>query len=329
MAMEVCRKKTSCGKKIASIDIGSHTARMLISEFVDSPQLFRPVARRSAYTSLGEGFKGNEEGDISNEAIARTVNVLQKFVSSAKRYGVDEFRAVSTGVVRRAGNRKNFIDSVKARSGIDVELISGSREALLTRRGVLHGSGNVDSGSNVIFDLGGGTTEFIWGEDDNLRIKSLPVGALVLTQGYFNSDPPGEDEIPALSSEIDLILKRGLSREKDSLNNIKLTVSGGTATTLAAIIKGFGVRKIVPEKINGLIIERAQIETLFNHMTSMPLSRRRRIKGMEQGRAGVILAGALAVLRIMYFFKCTEMMVSYSDILEGIIISYILEGDNE
>jgi exopolyphosphatase / guanosine-5'-triphosphate,3'-diphosphate pyrophosphatase len=323
-ALAPIKRADICGKKIASIDIGSHTTRMLIAEFSDSPKVFKALARRRVYTNLAEGFKGGEKGDISEEAIARTTYALRAFAGLAKKYGVDEFYAVSTGVARRAVNSKYFIDSAKKKSGIDVEIISGEREGLLTRRGVAYGSGAVESGSHVIFDLGGATTEFIWGRENALKIKSLPIGALILTQGYFDSDPPGEDKVLALSNSIDTILDQGLSVEASGLHNVLLTGSGGTATTLAAIINRFGVREIVPEKINGLVVERDQIQNLFNRMSSMPLSRRRRIKGMEQGRAGVILAGALSILRIMNFFNIKEMKVSYSDILEGILISYIL-----
>jgi exopolyphosphatase / guanosine-5'-triphosphate,3'-diphosphate pyrophosphatase len=311
------------GKKIASIDIGSHTARMLIAEYVDSPEIFKPLARSRVYTHLAEGFKGGGGGDIREEAIERTIRALRVFVRSAKKYGVDEFYAVSTGVTRRAGNSKYFIDSVKAKSGLEIEIISGEKEALLTRRGVIYGSGEVESGSHVIFDLGGATTEFIWGQEQDLKINSLSIGALVLTQEYFDLDIPGEDKVLSLSNKLDAILDQGLSRKTANPVNVRLTGSGGTATTLAAIINGFGVREITPERINRLVIERDQIQRLFNRMCSMPIGKRKRVKGMEQGRAAVILAGALSILRIMNFFKCTEMTVSYSDILEGILISNI------
>jgi exopolyphosphatase / guanosine-5'-triphosphate,3'-diphosphate pyrophosphatase len=317
------------GKRIASLDIGSHTARMLLAEFTDSPQLFKALARKRVFTHLAEGFKGDGEADLTEGAVARTSEALKKFAVAAKKYGVDELLALSTGVARRARNKRYFLDSVKDRSGIDVKIISGEREALLTRRGVIHGSGNIESDSHIIFDLGGATTEFIWGKEGTLKIKSLPLGALVLTQEYLHSDPPEDDMIGAMSTGIDSILARGLSREKKTLNNIQITGSGGTATTLSAIINGLGVREIIPERINGLVVSRDRVENLFSRIRSMSVSRRKKIRGMEQGRAGVIIAGALVVSRIMDFFHSKEMAVSYSDILEGILISYIMGEKNE
>lgn len=330
MTIKLNKSKDSLiGKKIASIDIGSYTTRMLVAEFTGYPHLFRALARKRVYTHLAEGFTGTGKGGLTDDAVERTAKALKNFVVSAKKLGVDEFCAVATGAARRASNKRFFLNSVNNKSGIDVKIISGEREALLTRRGVIYGSGNIEPDSHVIFDLGGATTEFIWGEEKDLQINSLPIGALVLTQGYLNSDPPEDKMIRVLSTEIDSILARGLLKGKKRVNNIRLTGSGGTATTLAAIINRFGVREIAPERINGLIIERNQIEKFFNNIKSMPISKRQKIKGMETGRAGVIIAGTLAVSRIMQFFNAEELTVSYSDILEGVLISYIMGEDNE
>lgn len=328
--MDFNRDMTSLkGKRIASLDIGSHTARMLIAEFTDSPQLFKALARKRIYTRLAEGFEKDGAGDLSEGAIARTSEALKRFSITAKRYGVDELIALSTGVTRQARNKRHFIDTVKDSTGIDVKIISGEREAILTRSGVIHGSGNIESDSRVIFDLGGATTEFIWGQEEELKIKSVPLGALLMTQEYFHSDPPKDDMIRALSTGIDSILEMGLSRERKKLNNIQITGSGGTVTTLSAVINRIGVSEIAPEKINGMVIKLDQVERIFDRIRFMPISKRQNIKGMEKGRASVIIAGTLLVSRIMDFFHSKEMTVSYSDILEGILISYIMGEDNE
>jgi exopolyphosphatase/guanosine-5'-triphosphate,3'-diphosphate pyrophosphatase len=302
---------------------------MLIAECTGSTRFFKALARRRVYTHLGEGFKGNEKGDLTEGAVERTAGAIKSFVASARKFGVDEFHAVSTGVSRRAVNKRYFLDSIKTKAGIDVEIISGRREAILTRMGVIYGSGRSGSDSRVIFDLGGATTEFIWGDESDLKIKSLPFGALVLTHDCVNSDPPGSDAVRAISDRVAAILDHGLSKEKKKLADILLTGSGGTATTLAAIINHLGVREITPERINGLVIELDRIEQLINRIKFLPVSGRQKIKGMEKGRAEVILAGALAVAGIMHFFNRMEMKVSYSDILEGILISFILGEENE
>jgi exopolyphosphatase / guanosine-5'-triphosphate,3'-diphosphate pyrophosphatase len=323
------RRSGLTGKRICAIDVGSHTTRMLAAEVIDSSQLFKPLARRRVYSHLAQGFTVNNSGDLLPEAIDRTAAAIKNFADLARKLGADEIKAVATGAARRADNQESFLGAVKDRAGIEIEIISGEQEALLTRRGVVYGSCAVSSDSHVVFDLGGATTEFIWGMEDDLKIKSLPIGALVLTQGFLHSDPPENEMIHGLTREIDSILAQGLSAERGKLSDVQLTGSGGTATTLAAIINRIGVRKILPENINGLTIERGQVVALFNRLESMPLIKRQNIHGMEKGRAEVILAGTLAILRIMHFFNSTGISVSYSDILEGILISYILGEDNE
>lgn len=326
MNNKIYRGKSSfSGKRIAALDIGSHTTRMLVAEYTGSLNIFKALERKRVYTRLAEGFKGKGRGDLGKDAVERTALALKRFVLRARKLGVDEFRAVSTGVARRAENRGYFLDSVKKIAGLDIKIITGEREALLTRRGVM--SAGIDSDSGVIFDLGGATTEFIWGDEGDLSVRSLPIGALVMKQGHLNSDPPSDDMILALSRDADSILYSGLSCVKEGLNNIRLIGSGGTASTLAAVIYGLGVREIIPERINGLDLSPDQIEGFISRIRSMPLSGRQRIKGMEKGRAEVILAGALAVLRIMHFFNSARITVSYSDILEGIILSRIMEED--
>jgi exopolyphosphatase / guanosine-5'-triphosphate,3'-diphosphate pyrophosphatase len=317
------------GKRIAAIDIGSHTTRMLAAEITDTAQRFRPLIRRRVYTHLAEGFTGSKSGNLSQSAIERTAYAIKNFIAAAGKSGVDEITAVSTGVARRADNKGAFLDIVKKIAGIDIEIIPGEQEALLTRRGVIYGSGEISNESHVVFDLGGATTEFIWGKEDDLKIKSLPIGALVLTQGFFTSDPPLDEMVQRLSVEIDRILSRGLSSATGNLSGVLVTGSGGTATTLAAIINRIGVRDILPENINGRIIEHDRILSLIKRLKKKPILKMQKIRGMERGRAEVILAGALAISRIIQFFNLTEISVSYSDILEGIIISYIPGEDND
>ncbi|MFC1535474.1 hypothetical protein ACFL7M_19165, partial [Thermodesulfobacteriota bacterium] len=254
----------------------------------------------------------------------RTLHALEDFILTAEEYGVKKIRAVSTGVVRRAINRNLFLALIHNRTGIDVLIISGEKEARFTREGVLHAL-NIDSGASVIFDLGGGTTEFISGYKDNSVVRSVPLGAMVLTQKFLGSDTPGQDKIEKLSEYTDKILNGALPRKRYG-ENIRLVGSGGTVTTLAAMIKRIDIKDITDKRLNGLILERGQIEDLFTHMKSISISERLRLPGLDRARAGAILAGAVTVIRILYFFHSERMTVSYSDILEGILISY-LQGE--
>jgi exopolyphosphatase/guanosine-5'-triphosphate,3'-diphosphate pyrophosphatase len=309
------------GTNVASIDIGSHTARMLIGRYTGQKDLFRAITRRRSYIKLAEGFDAQTESSISKEALKRTINALKGFSSTAMEHGVAHIRAVSTGIVRKAVNKNHFIDSIYRNTGIGVKIVSGLQEALLTRLGALHYLG-VSKKDSMIFDLGGGTTEFIKVSNSDEIIRSLPIGALVMTMTFFSSDPPAKDEMKSLSNYVLETLEEALSRENYAKDN-SLIGTGGTVTTLASMINNIKMENITPSRINGLIIKRAGIEGLLNRIKGMPFEERLKLKGIDQGRAGVILAGAFAVSGILNYFNSDEITVSYSDILEGIIIDNV------
>ncbi|MBW2609671.1 MAG: hypothetical protein JRC68_04920 [Deltaproteobacteria bacterium] len=312
---------------IASIDIGSHTARLLICRRTGSSGLFQPLLRKRAYIRLAEGFGDQGEENIGPEAIERTLNALGDFSSIIKEYNAETTHAVSTGVMRDAVNSDRFLDLVYGRTGIKARVISGEEEALLTQKGVLH-SLDMHSMSPIIFDLGGGTTEIVSGDENSTEVKSVHIGAAVLTQRYFHSDPPSDERIGALSKYVDEVLEGAYSRIGYAENDFPMVGTGGTVTTLAAMIKRVDIKDITPDRLNGLILKRDQIEDLFAYMKTLPVAERMRLSSMEQGRAGVILAGTMAVIRILYFFRSIQMMVSLSDILEGILIAF-LQGEKD
>jgi len=312
---------------IASIDIGSHTARLLVSKKIGPPGLFQPLIRKRSYIRLAQCFDHQKETGIGPEAIDRTLSALEAFSDVARKYDVNRIHAVATGVVRRAVNRDHFIDLIQSKTGIQVDVITGEREAELTRKGVLHAL-NIETGPFVIFDLGGGTTEFIIGENSYTKIKSLPLGAAVLTQRFLRSDPPEKEKLEDLDNHVGEVLEEVFQKETHVGNDHLMVGTGGTVTTLAALIYQIGVQDISPERLNGLILRREQVGYHFEQLKSLTIDERLRIPGLDQGRAGVILAGAMVVIRILHYFRSVLMKVSLSDLLEGVLITY-LEGEKD
>ncbi len=316
-------------KNFASIDIGTHTARVLIARRGGPRDLFRPIFRERTYIRLGEDLDYSGTKTIHSQAIARTIDALQGFSQHIEDFNVQKVLAVATGVIREASNSELFLGSIRENTGIGVRLISGDEEALLTGKGVLHALG-VQKDPFVIFDLGGGSTEFLFGDRHPLTVRSIPLGAVTLTTEHLRSDPPDEKEISFLSRYIDRSLKgleSVISQEGDKRPRVRLLVgTGGTVTTLAAMLYGILPQEIAPERINGLIIKRSEIGALFDKMRKLGLAQRRRLPGLDPARAGVILAGALAVLRVLYFLRSSQMTVSLSDLLDGILINYFEGG---
>ncbi|MBW1798534.1 MAG: hypothetical protein JRJ21_09070, partial [Deltaproteobacteria bacterium] len=237
-----------------------------------------------------------------------------------KTFDVGSVHAVATGVVREAANRDEFLDRIYESTGIRVRTITGDEEALLTGKGVWNAL-NIPKGPFLIFDLGGGSTEFISGSEGAQTVKSIPLGAAVLKQVYLKSDPPQKEKINELSRHIDQSLEEFLPEPYVKGDNLPIVGTGGTVTTLGAMLHRVSVEDITPDRITGLILTRAQIEALFDRIRNLSLEERLKLPGLDPGRAGVIVAGSLVVIRILHFFKSVQLTVSMSDLLEGLLLA--------
>jgi exopolyphosphatase/guanosine-5'-triphosphate,3'-diphosphate pyrophosphatase len=310
---------------LASIEIGTNSIRMLIARIDGMGGALRPVLRKRSLTRLGEGFGTQGTGALTKEAMARSFEVLRGFLSLASKQGASSPLVVATGVVRRATNSEVFMGLIAENLEPAITIISGQREADLTWKGVtscLEGGGDAD----VIFDLGGGSTEFILRDTRRRKALSMDMGAVTLTYEYLTSDPPTDGEIHHLASYIEKELNRCIEPRKATIRRRSFIVgTGGTVVTLAAMSHGIGVGEF-GEAINGLVIQAEGIQSLFETMKGMPATHRLRLKGLEPGREDSILAGTVLAAKIMEHFHADRITASYSDILEGILVDY-LEGE--
>lgn len=300
----------------ASIDLGSHTARLLIARrSTSSPWGWEPLLRRRAYTRLAADSRHEVEREIGPTGVARAVEALNDFSRLLADYNVGQVRAVATGIIRDATHGDRFLAHLREQTGISIALISGEREALLSGRGAC----NVLNirGESVVFDLGGGTTEFLWSIRGGTRGMSLPLGAAVLTQKFIRSDPPAVHELDGISREVE----QGLSSVASDIAGPSLVVgTGGTVATLGALIHGIAADDITPERLNGRVLTLSQIEACVAQMKSLTSAERVARLGIDWGRADVIAAGSLVVLGILRFLGKSDLLVSISDLLEGLLI---------
>lgn len=305
--------------RLASIDIGSYTARLLVAEGGDGAKL-RPIIRKRVYIRLADGFN-RQRPEISEEAVHRTLAAIKTFKDLAEEHQAKPILAVSTGITREAENRDSFIRRLFQQTGIRVHILSGEEEARLTGRGALNSLPG-PAEQFLVFDLGGGSTEFLCGNTERSRALSLPLGASVLTQGFFNSDPPEEKARENLRNHIQATLTAGFREEFPipGQKTLPMIGTGGTVTTLAALLQGIELANISTERLNGIRLGRGQIEILFDTMKILPLARRMTLKGLDRHRAEVILAGSMVVLEILRFFDRSEMIVCLSDLLEGLLL---------
>jgi len=313
---------------IASIEIGTNSIRMLIAEKGTSGTPFAPVLRKRVVTRLGEGFNSNEGCILKPGAIARSITALREFFGIASQFGVSSPLVIATGVVRKAANRDTFITSIAEHLGHKVSIISGQEEAELTEKGVLS-SLDLGSESCVIFDLGGGSTEFIRANSKKTTYLSVELGVVVLKETFLTTDPPRDEEIWYLDKHIEDVCKTRLSSLKESADrNAAFIGTGGTVVTLAAMIHGITEDNFSERNINGLSVKRHDVGLLFETLKGMPAAERLSFPGLESGREDIILPGTLLVMKFMDYFGKDEIIVSYSDLLEGILIQHV-EGERD
>ena len=301
---------------VASIDLGSHTARLLIARQVLSLGCLRPLVRKRAYIRLAEGFEPGEKKIIGPDAFSRVLKVMKEFSCLLADFDVRRVYGVATGIIRGAINRDQFLDYIYEQTNIRIGLISGEREAQLSGKGALSAL-NIKGGPFLVFDLGGGTTEFFYENRGKVEAKSVPLGAVVLTNEFIRTDPPYETELDFVSRKIDKCL---INAHMEFPRESVVIGTGGSVTTLAAIFSRISTDAISPERVNGLKLTLPRVTEYFEEMRNMNVEQRMAIPGLDPARADVIVAGTLVVMKIMRFFGAFEVIVSMSDLLEGLLI---------
>lgn len=284
----------------AAIDIGTNSCRLLVADVEEGR--YEVIRREINTTRLGQGV--NADGVLNPAAIERTIRCLQEFINIVRELGVEWYRAVATSAVREAANRREFTELVYQVCGIAVEVIDGEEEARLSYRGV-QGGLSLDV-SPLVADLGGGSCEFILLAEKVQLAMSLPLGAVRATEARYSS----EDIRSVLSP---------LLPYRDRLRDYPLVLVGGTATTLVA------VRLALPEYdsrlVHGQDLSYSEIEAVYQLLCALPLENRRHLPGLQPERADIIPAGALIILEIMQLLNRRRIIISETDILDGIILS--------
>lgn len=298
-------------KKAGAIDVGSNTLRLLIAQIEGNRVL--PVCRDREMVRLGRNFF--PERVIGRQPLDLALKVLERFQRTGAQQGVARFRAAGTGILREASNTRQFIEAVRRTTGIALEILSGDEEARLSALGVRSVFQELP-GPACIFDLGGGSVEFTWLKAGRLRRTiSLPLGAVGLTERFLISDPPTKKELGTLRKHCLETLQKKITI-KDSRGC--LIGTAGTVTTLSAMAQK--MTEYDPARINGSVLDRGTLDRLLWELTSIPLAARRKLPGLESGRADIIAAGLMAVQSILDFFDADTLRVSDAGLLEGLLL---------
>ncbi|MGX4601519.1 Ppx/GppA phosphatase family protein [Faecalimicrobium sp. JNUCC 81] len=297
--------------KVGAVDIGTNSMRLLIADYIDGKIINREKFVNT--TRIGQGV--DENGYIGEDAIQRNIDALKEFELTCKEQECEYIYCMGTSALRDSKNGDYFVDLAKEKTGIDVEIVSGSEESNLGFKGVLEGL--EDKKDILVIDIGGGSTEFIIGDRDGIKFaKSENVGALRITEKFLKKDPICEVEFEDMSNFI-------LNEIRDTLKYIKekkiekLVGIGGTITSLSAMNQKLEVYSM--EKIHNSSISNEDIKTILQNLKKMTLNDKKTLKGLQPKRADIITAGVKILNIIMENLEIENITVSEYDNLEGLI----------
>jgi exopolyphosphatase / guanosine-5'-triphosphate,3'-diphosphate pyrophosphatase len=322
--------------KIAAIDIGTNSTRLLISLLEKNNEgkiTFIPILREMKITRLGKSLEQSGKINAANATI--TIEVLKKYQRLLKSHNVSKYRVIGTRALRQAENSGEFVNRVFLETGLNIEIISGSQEAELSFSGVVKGfmpykifrkakkvlCGHGKSKNILVVDIGGGSTEFILGypEEGTIKyIKSVDIGSVILSEKFLKGSKP---DCRSVTDLLQFVEEKVRNTVEEILQNGFVFMAGiaGTISSLSAVDLEIG--EYDREKINGHILYREKVIDIFKRFCSVDLKTREKVKGLEPARADIIIGGTAILIKILEMLSLENLIVSENDIMDGMIYS--------
>ena len=293
----------------AAIDVGSNTVRMLIGECRDN--MLYPEKYYRSISRLAGGF--SPQNELADESMERTLDVLNRYSKILQSSGVADVRVVGTAALRRAVNRQLFVDRVQTETGLVIEIIDGAEEARLMARGVLSVVQPVPAAA-VIFDIGGGSTEFVCVQQGMIKFQqSYALGVVQLSEGFSTVQQRNNYVAQVVSRFVAMLAGHDLLAQP-----YQLIGTAGTLTTLAAM--HLQLAEYDARLINNHVIPAGYLRTLQLKLQAMSEFERENLIGMEKGRGDLILPGLDIVLQLLERFELKELKIADSGLLEGVLL---------
>ncbi|GAA2459314.1 exopolyphosphatase [Streptomyces sp. NPDC059118] len=306
--------------RVAAIDCGTNSIRLLVADVDPSTGELVELDRRMEIVRLGQGV--DRTGRLAPEALERTFAACRQYAAVIEEHGARRIRFVATSASRDAENRDEFVRGVLEILGVEPEVISGDQEAEFSFTGATKELAGRDHLAKpyLVVDIGGGSTEFVVGDDHVRAARSVDIGCVRMTERHLVrdgvvTDPPAPAQIDAIRADIDAALD--LAEESVPLTGAGTLVGlAGTVTTLAAI--ALGLDGYDSEAIHHSRISFDQVQEITGRLLGSTHAERAAIGAMHPGRVDVITSGALILLAVMKRTGAREVVVSEHDILDGI-----------
>ncbi|MGI8902585.1 MAG: Ppx/GppA phosphatase family protein [Solirubrobacteraceae bacterium] len=298
--------------RVAVVDIGSNSTRLLIAE-LGNGRVQGELVRRSTVTRLGAGV--DADGRLGEDGMQRVFSTLEDYTDEIESHRVETRIAVLTSAVRDAANGAEFAQAVKTRYGLRPQVLTGDQEARLTFLGATSERDPCDATPTLVFDIGGGSTELVIGSGHEAGFHvSTQAGVVRQTERHIRHDPPATSELERLALDVREILTESVPAQERRAVKHAIAVAG-TATSLAAIAQELDPYD--PGKVHGYRLAERDCEQILAELGSLTLQERREVAGLHPDRAPTIVAGVLILLETLRLFGLHRVEVSEHDILRG------------
>ena len=296
--------------RVAAIDCGTNSIRLLVADVEGSTKT--DVHREMRVVRLGQGV--DRTGELAPEAVERTRVALVDYAATCGELGVEKVRMVATSATRDARNRSLFHAMVVEVLGAEPEVISGDEEAALSFDGATRGLDPTE-GPFLVMDIGGGSTELVLGTTSVEAARSVDVGCVRLTERHLVDDPPTREQVQSATADIDdaLVLVRQVVPVEKARTAIGLAGSVTTVAALALELPAYDATRIHLSRIPA-----ADVQAVSDRLLELTREERAALPVMHPGRVDVIGAGALVLAVLVDRLGLDEVLVSESDILDGI-----------
>ncbi len=296
----------------AAIDVGSNTIRMLLAEKKHQqlihPRYFRQVTRLAQNHSA--------QHYLSADSIERSLHTLESYARHLDDLQVTDVRAVGTAALRHARNATEFLRQVKLKTGLDIEIIDGETEAELSSSGILSVIDPPPTRA-LMFDIGGGSTEFILFESGRIcHQTSLPLGVVRLFEQFDNPEDCRNTIIQSLAP---FLADPRLRKWQQDSQPVDLIGTAGTVTTLAAM--KLKMTEYDSTRVNNQLLSKNWLQQTARMLERSSLEQRQQLAGLEQGRDDIIYPGIQLVILLLELLSCDSVRVSDAGLLEGLLLS--------
>ena len=305
-------------KRVAAIDCGTNSIRLLISDIDTSTNTATDVVREMRIVRLGEGV--DKTNAFLPSALERTFKAVDEYEKLLLKHNVEHVRFVATSATRDAQNKAMFIKGVIDRLRIVPEVIAGVEEAALSFDGATRSLRQKHVAPFLVIDLGGGSTELVIGDKEPTGAYSMDVGCVRMTERHTPGGNPTKEQEEAIRTDVRNALK--VASTKVDWKTAKTLVGvAGTITTVAAHV--LNLKTYDPDVLHGSIITAEQVSQTAQDFISLTPSQRGALPYMHEGRIEVITAGSIVLDEVMKGIGAKSLIASERDILDGVTWSQV------